>query len=322
MEDDIIRRPVALGPNQPDTFYRGAGRIGRFRQMVTEPRPEDWVASTTTRFGQPRAGLTELAPGLLLVDAIAADPAGWLGTATDAGLLVKLLDAGERLPVHVHPDGDFAQSHLGLPCGKTEAWIVLEAEPGASVRLGFSRDVSSTELSTWVRDQDVDALLDVTNEVGVAVGDAILCPAGMPHAIGAGVLLVELQEPSDLSVLLEWRGFPLSSDDAFLGLPPELALACVDRSACTPARIEELRTPAPDSLLPAEAARYFRAERLVSGAIDTGFSVVIITGGVGMLYGEWGDLPLSSGNTIVIPAAAGACTVTGDAVGIRCRPAR
>lgn len=314
-------RPILLGPNLPDTFYSGAGRIGRFRRVDAEPRPEDWIASTTTRFGEPRAGLTELAPGLLLVDAIAADPVGWLGSAAGtARLLVKLLDAGQRLPVHVHPDGTFAQSQLGLPCGKTEAWVVLAAEPGATVRLGFRRDVSRGELSTWVQDQDVDALLGATNEVGVAAGDAILCPAGVPHAIGDGILLVELQEPSDLSVLLEWQGFPLSAADAFLGLSLDEALACVDLRACTPARLEQLRTPAPGSLLPVEAAQFFRAEAIAAGDLAAAFSVVIITRGSGTLAGEWGSLPISSGATIVVPAGAGQCTVSGDVIGIRCRP--
>lgn len=261
-------RPVLLGPNQPDTFYRGAGRIARFRHTAASASPEDWIASTTTRFGQARAGLTELAPGQLLVDAIAADPTGWLGVTSqpDTGLLVKLLDAGQRLPVHVHPDDDFARSHLASPYGKTEAWIVVEAEPGATVRLGFARDVAADELRTWVQQQDVTSLLAATNEVAVAAGDAVLCPAGMPHAIGAGILLVELQEPTDLSVLLEWDGFPLSADDAFLGLDPELALRCVDRQVCGPDRLDALRTPAPGSLLPAEAAPYFRAEPVGAGS--------------------------------------------------------
>jgi len=84
-------------------------------------------------------------------------------------------------------------------------------------------------------------MLAATNRVPVSAGDTVLCPAGTPHAIGAGVLIVELQEPTDLSVLLEWRGFPLGPDDAALGLPMEEALACVTRQRCPPARLDALR---------------------------------------------------------------------------------
>jgi mannose-6-phosphate isomerase len=315
-------RPVALAANQPRTFYRGQGRIGEFRHAALPPYPEDWVASTTTRFGQSPLGLSELEPGLLLADAIKADPIGWLGSARNLSprLLVKLLDAGQRLPVHVHPDGDFARSHLSHPNGKTEAWIVLEAAPDATVHLGFAREVSPPELDSWVRGQDVDALLAVTNELAVSAGDAILCPAGLPHSIGAGIFLVELQEAADLSVLFEWQGFGLSPSDATLGLPLELALSCVDRQACTPARLEQLRTPAPGSLLPAEAAPYFRADLVRAGEWDAGFSVVIVTAGAATVTGEWGELEIASGATLVIPAGVRACTVVGDVAAIRCRP--
>lgn len=170
--------------------------------------------------------------------------------------------------------------------------------------------------------QDIDALLEVTNEVGIAAGDAILCPAGMPHSIGAGILLVELQEPTDFSVLLEWQGFPLTAADAFLGLSVQDALSCVDRRVCTPARLRELRSPAPASLLPAEAAAFFRAEAVATGEWDPGFSVVIITDGAGTLAGDWGSMPIGAGATLVVPAGAGRCYVTGEVSGIRCRPAQ
>ena len=85
------------------------------------------------------------------------------------------------------------------------------ADPGAAVWLGFARAVSEDELARWVEEQDADAMLAALNRVPVSAGDEIFVPAGMPHAIGGGILLLELQEPSDLSLLLE--------GDRFLGLP-------------------------------------------------------------------------------------------------------
>jgi mannose-6-phosphate isomerase len=321
-------RPISLAPNQPATFYRGSGRLGAFRGMELEPRPEDWLASTTARFGLAPAGLSTLPDGTLLVDAVATDPLDWLGAehverfGADPALLVKLLDAGQRLPVHVHPDRAFARSHLASGYGKTEAWIVLDAAPDAAVHLGFSRDVEADELARWVADQDVAALLGATNRVPIRAGDAILCPAGLPHAIGENVLLVELQEPTDFSVLLEWEGYPLGPRNASVGLSLDEALTCVDRRACSPARLASLRGGAGSSLLPAEAADFFVAERLGPGRLDAGFAVLVVTSGSGELSGDWGRLALARGATVVVPFAAGACALSGSVAGIVCRPVR
>lgn len=313
--------PVVLGPNLPETFYRASGRLARFRGADLPARPEDWVGSATARFGRAPSGLSTLPDGRLLADAIAAEPADWLGPARrDAGLLVKLLDAGQRLPVHVHPTRPFAQSHLASPYGKTEAWIVLDAAPDAFVHLGFRRDVDAEELARWVHAQDVAALLATTNRIPIAPGDSLLCPAGAPHAIGPDLLLVELQEPTDFSVLLEWQGFDLGPRDATLGLPFELALQCVDRRAYSPDRLAALRGAA-DSLLPAEAAEFFAAERVAGGALVSGFGVLVVTAGSGLLTGGWGELPLTAGMTLVLPFAAGGCRLTGAVSAVHCRPA-
>jgi mannose-6-phosphate isomerase len=335
-------QPIVLGPNLPDTFYRGAGRIGRFRgdaAAAAAARPEDWIASATARYGGGTAGMTRLADGSLLADVIAADPAGWLGRehvaryGANPALLVKLLDAGQRLPLHVHPDRGFAAGHLASPFGKTEAWIVLEADPGAMVYLGFSRDVEAAELDGWVRGQDVEAMLAVTNRVPVAAGDAVLCPAGAPHAIGDGILLVELQEPTDWSILLEWRGFPLDPGDATLGLPLDEALACVGRRAYPPERLASLRGRRLDSvigpLLPGEADPFFVAERVRSGGrLPPGYSVLIVTEGSGAVAAEGGrpapapaPVAVRRGSTVLIPHGAGACALTGDFAAVRARPA-
>ena len=326
-------RPIVLAANMPETFYRGAGRIGSFRSALLPERPDDWIASVTPRFGGGTSGMTRLDDGVL-ADVIAADPVAWLGAGhvaqygPDPALLVKLLDAGQRLPLHVHPDRGFAAKHLASPYGKTEAWIVLEARPDAVVHLGFSRDVPALELAGWVDRQDVSSLLAVTNRVPVAAGDTVLCPAGTPHSIGDGILVVELQEPSDWSILLEWRDFALGPDDALLGLPLDEALACVDRAACPPARLSSLRgrrlNQAFGSLLPDAADPFFVAERVGAGAVlPAGYSVLIVYGGVGALRAESGpDVPLRRGSTVVVPHAAGPCTLTGDLQAVRCCPAR
>ncbi len=317
---------IALPANQPETFYRGGGRISAFRGAPLPDRPEDWVASTTSRFGLAPSGLTTLPDGRLLAEAVAADPRTWVGPdREDTGILVKLLDAGQRLPMHVHPDRRFAHEHLSSPYGKTEAWVVLSAEPDAFVHLGFSRDVSPGELAGWVRDQDVAQMLAATNRVPIRAGDALLCPAGMPHAIGAGVLVAEIQEPTDFSVLLEYEGFALDGPaEGHLRLGYDLALECVDRRRCDPDRIAALRGDA-DRLLPAEAESFFTATRLHgpgTARLDAAFSIVVVTDGEGRLTGEHDDAVVRRGDTVLIPYAAGPLTLTGAVEAVRFSPPR
>jgi mannose-6-phosphate isomerase len=301
----------SLPANQPETFYRGAGRIAGFRNGPALPdRPEDWVASVTTRFGLAPSGLSTLPDGRVLAEAIEADRHHWLGPdRADTGILVKLLDAGQRLPLHVHPDRRFATAHLGSPYGKTEAWVIVSARPDAYVHLGFARDVAAEELAGWVSAQRTGPMLAATNRIPVAAGDAILCPAGLPHAIGDGILLVEIQEPTDFSVLLEYEGFGLS--DGHLGLGYEQALRCVDRGAWTPERLDTLRGG--QRLLPEAADEFFSARRLRGGdRLEQGFSVLVVVGGEGRLSGEKDDLPVRRGDTLLVPYAAGPLRVDGQ----------
>jgi mannose-6-phosphate isomerase len=330
--------PVRLAVNTPRSFYRGAGRIHRFRGIpapVDPYFPEDWVASTTARFGAAPAGLSALPDGRWLVDAVAAEPVRWLGAehvaryGADPAILVKLLDAGQRLPVHVHPDRGFAAAHLASPYGKTEAWVIVEAAPDAVVHLGFARDVEPAELAGWVAAQRVDSMLAATNRVPVRAGDAVLVPAGLPHAIGSGIFLVEVQEPTDFSVLLEWDGFEVAESAAYLGLARDAALACVDRSGWAGERLGELvRRPAPDrpgseELFPAAAGEFFAAERLRPAPVnvlDPGFSVLVVVSGHGTLRYARGQLPVTSGDTLVVPYAAGRCELSGEVEAVRCHP--
>jgi mannose-6-phosphate isomerase len=321
-------RPLVLEPNLPATFYRGSGQLARFRSRDDlERRPEDWIASVTARFGHDPDGRTVLPDGSPLADAITADPLAWLGAehvaryGPDPALLVKLLDPGQRLPVHVHPDRAFARAHLSSGYGKSEAWVVLEAAHDAAVHLGFRRDIRADELARWVSTQDVAALLDATNRVPVEPGDAIFCPAGLPHAIGPDLLLVDVQEPTDFSVLLEWEGFPLDPADALLGLSFDDALSCVDRAACDPAALRGGRAGSDRSLLPAASRPFFLAERLEAGTLDPGYGVLVISAGSGTLSGEWGVLDVARGDTVLVPFAAGACHIAGEVAGVRCRPA-
>jgi mannose-6-phosphate isomerase len=326
-------RPQVLDANQPlDRFYAGGRQIAAFRRLPSTRRnvPEDWVASTTTLFGDTVQGLSRLPDGQLLLDAVRSDPEAWLGPdhvgvfGDDTYLLVKLLDAGQRLPIHVHPDMTFAGKSLGLAHGKTEAWVFLHP---AMVHLAFHRQVSDEELARWVDDQDVNAMLTAMHSLPVERGDAVLVPAGMPHAIGEGAFLVELQEPTDLSILLEWAGFDIDGTKlGHLGLGFEVALRAVDRRAWSSEAVETLRGARSGStgdLLP-EAATYFRLHRSRgSTEWDPGYTVLVVIDGVGRLWTDSSEsVPLHAGQTAVVPFASGPCRLDGDPhfEVLRCQP--
>jgi mannose-6-phosphate isomerase len=334
--------PIELAPNQLHHFYRGGEGIARFRGIPStdDHAPEDWIGSTATMFGTDGAGLSALPDGRLLRDAIAGDPVAYLGPAhtteygADPALLVKLLDPGERLPVHFHPDGAFARHHLGLTHGKTEAWLIVETQgERPTVWLGFSEDVGADELAHWVDRQDSAAMLDALNELTVAPGDCFFVPAGLPHAIGEGVFLVELQEPSDLTVLLEWSGFDIDGRrDGHLGLGFDTALEGARRGTVPgdelarltrrTASVSESR-PGARTLLPPAAGSFFRAERLRPSpavSLEPAFSILVVVDGEGSLETEGGRVRLSRGESLLVPYAAGPGELKGSVDVLRCLP--
>lgn len=324
-------RPIALPANQPrDRFYAGGTRISAFRQDRDAPphTPEDWVASVTTVRGEPAAGLTTLPDGRLLIDAIAADPVGWLGAehladfGCDTRLLVKLLDAGQRLPVHAHPDDAFAEHHVGTAHGKAEAWYILT--PG-TVHLGLTEDVDADVLRHIVDTQDIPSILGRMHGVTVQPGDTVLVPPGVLHAIGEGILLVEVQQPEDLSILLEWEGFTLDGRrDGHLGLGFDVALKAVEQRARTRAEVDALirRAPSGAPLLPAIADPWFRLDLVDAHGPDLapGFGVLIILEGHLVLRSDDGDVSAPAGSTVVVPAGAGAVRTGGSGRALLCRP--
>jgi mannose-6-phosphate isomerase len=167
-------------------------------------------------------------------------------------------------------------------------------------------------------------MLAALNPVRVSAGDTVFVPAGLPHAIGEGVFIVELQQPTDFSVTLEWRGFLANGDIGHLGLGYHTALQCVDRHGWGKdldlliQRTGE-RTDEVVNLFTAQADPFFQADRLqVNGflALEPSFAVLVVLAGSGAL----GDLPVHKGSTVVIPHAAGEEVLRGELVAIRCRP--
>jgi mannose-6-phosphate isomerase len=333
--------PIVLPVNQFDHFYRGGDRIGALRHGPGGPRrPEEWIGSATARFGQAPAGLTVLPDGKYLAEEVSADPTAWLGPdhvdryGPSTELLVKLLDLDQRLPVHLHPTRDFSRTHLGLAHGKTEAWYVLDAPEGARVGVGFAERMSMERMREWVMDRESEALLSALRTRVVRPGDAMLVPAGLPHTVQAGVFVLELQEPTDLSILLEWEGFAVDGfKDGHLDLGFGTALEAVDTTAVSDSDLDDLVVAREDieregliTALPGMADPYFRLHRLQarghlgSEEVPAGFAIVLMTEGHGVLaLGDRGH-EVNRGDALLIPYAAGPWSLTGEAVAMVARP--
>src|ERR1700712_585039 len=113
-------------------------------------------------------------------------------------LLLKLLFTTEPLSIQVHPDDDFARS-IGLANGKTEAWYILVARPDAQIALGLKHMLSSSQLRSAIAD---GSIVDMVQWHPARAGDVVFVPAGTIHAIGAGIVLAEVQQRSDATFRL------------------------------------------------------------------------------------------------------------------------
>ena len=177
-------------------------------------------------------------------------------------------------------------------------------------------------------------MLDLLRPITVRSGDAVLVPAGTPHAIGQDLLVLELQEPTDLSVLLEWRDFDIDgATDGHLGLGFDVAIGAIRPEALTDADVEKLvarATPSQGqtedtvvSVMPPEADAYFRAwavHSTVEVKLPDGFGVLLVVDGEGQLVHGSGSINLRRGDAFVVPAAAHPCRLAGPVAGYFSQP--
>ena len=217
---------------------------------------------------------------------------------------MKFIDARQDLSVQVHPDDDFALEKEN-EYGKNEMWYVVDAEPGAGLYIGFSRDVSRDEVEQRIAE---NTIREVLNFVPTAPGDVFFIPAGTVHAIGAGNLICEVQQSSNCT----YRLYDYDRKDRFGNkreLHLEKALEVLDYRKYNPGEAAESK----DRI----RCKYFDVSFVdVDGEktirlTDDSFYAIICTRGEGSLLMDC-ELEVRSGETVFIPAVNGSLTIAGN----------
>lgn len=225
-------------------------------------------------------------------------------------LLIKYIDAQDRLSVQVHPDDELsARRHSAY--GKTEMWYILDCEPGAELLIGLKPGTTKETYMKAVADGTVGELL---NAVPVKPGDCYFIPAGTVHAIGKGILVAEVQQTSDVT----YRVFDWNRTDGE-GRPRELHTElAVDAIDFTAPVCNVTQVPAPNSAALLIECPYFTANLVdISGTLVRGletrdsFTIYICTGGEINLKTAGGSLDLKQDDIVLIPAVEDEIAFTG-----------
>lgn len=218
-------------------------------------------------------------------------------------VLIKLIDAHDNLSVQVHPDNEYALEHEG-EYGKTEMWYIVDAEPGAELLYGFSREVAKEEFRRSIEE---NTLLDIVRHVPVKKGDVFFIPAGTLHAIGKGILIAEVQQNSNTTYRVYDYG-RVGADGKPRALHIEKAL---DVTHLTPMqRPEEAPPYAQNGVTMRKLSHcpYFSAElcTIEEGAViidqQDSFLHILVTEGTGELSGGGERFPLKPGDSVFVPA--------------------
>ena len=310
--------PVKLTPAFKDYLWGGERlKTEFFKNTDLTPLAESWELSAH-RDGQSVVASGTYA-GLPLTDYLAVIGKEGLGTACEKygyfPLLIKLIDAKGDLSVQVHPSDEYALEHEG-EYGKTEMWYILDCEEGAALYYGFREDTAREAYETAICE---GRLTEILNRVPVKQGDVFFIPAGTVHAIGAGILICEIQQNSNTT----YRVYDYNRRDKNGNLRPlhvEKALAVSDlkKSPALPV------IPDGEDVLLAECG-YFEVRRLrVKGegtvnATPESFTALTVTEGEGILSDGGTSLPFRKGDTLFIPAQETVFGVKGECEMIQSR---
>lgn len=328
--DGAGARPFLLKPAGKDYLWGGSRLRDDFsKELDLTPLAETWECSTHPDGPSLVAGGEHA--GKRLSEVLKEHPE-YAGThpKTDGGLpiLIKFIDARKDLSVQVHPDDEYAAVHEHGSLGKTEMWYVLDAAKDAHLVYGFYQDISREKLERSLREGTVERYLQ---KVKVHKDDLFYIEPGTVHAIGAGVLIAEIQESSNLT----YRMYDYGRLDKN-GRPRELHVSRAldvanlrgSRTPRQPMRVLKYRKGCATELLC--RCKYFQVERQLINTErcremadfrtdSNSFQVLLCICGCGTLFGGGEMLHFFKGDCIFVPADSAALKLHGRAQFLKVR---
>ena len=226
-------------------------------------------------------------------------------------LLVKFIDAREVLSVQVHPDDEKGR-RLANDNGKTETWVIVDAEPGSLIYSGLRPGVTREQFGRAIAEGTVEPLL---HRFEPRPGDCVMIEAGTVHAIGAGVLLAEIQQMSDATFRVDdWGRVGPDGKPRELHVSQALESTDFTRGPVDPLVPTATTTASGNTRERLSTSPYFALERLrLTGQEPVGspdrFTILMGLGGMSRISHGGKDTPLAFGETLLLPASAGPCTI-------------
>lgn len=225
-------------------------------------------------------------------------------------LLLKFLDANRNLSVQVHPN-DEQGARLDPPdLGKTEAWVVLHAEPGSKIYAGLKRGFDREALAREVHRGTTEMCLHAFEP---SAGDCVFIPAGTVHAIGAGLVIAEIQQSSDTTFrLFDWNRVGADGQPRQLHIEESLEVIDFDRGPVNPQTPQPTDQPGRTRLVTCDKFVLDRihGDQPWSVGGDDGCHLVAVVEGAAKIQGDPAETPLRMGESMLLPAACGAVEVT------------
>ena len=324
---DLVKAPIFFNPNRVYRIYKGGKLFSDFFGDDSEDGnyPEEWIASPIKARNEgpknEREGLATVQGTDISLASLLKDFPQEMTGGRRFDVLVKALDSAIRLPAQTHPDKAFARTHLNSDYGKTESWLILATRPGAAIYYGFKDGVRLADLEriSAQSEHDRDAFLEIMQEVPVKPGDLWLIPAGTMHAIGAGCLLLEIQEPTDFVVSPEhWcESYRLPASLMYQGLEPRTALTsfnfslagqrAIDAGRRIPKPLEKSDTYTREALITYQDTPCFAVTRhILNGGNCSlrGPAIFVVAEGKGVLRQGGSSREIKRGDYFFLPLAA------------------
>lgn len=220
-------------------------------------------------------------------------------------LLMKLLDCNRTLSVQVHPNDQQAAQQSPPDLGKTEAWVVIDAEPGSRIYAGLKPGVTPDQLRAAL---DAGTCAECLHDFAARPGDCVFIPAGTVHALGEGLLIAEIQQASDTTFrLFDWNRVDAQGQPRPLHIEQALAVIDFERGPIAPQRPVETHEAGRERLVSCDQFQLERrraSQPVVLGGDDRFCLITVLDGGL-TLEGDPTGRPLHAGQSALLPAAAG-----------------